>query len=408
MNPGDPQKTDDALSQAYYRDRNVADMDTGSGDSRRRIMSLLAVHVVPVVILLFGSDLVLREALSEKTLLPYMQVEPAFYRMKVDYFLSKPTPDVLFMGSSRIRDAVIPREFCKELSAYLGRETTGYNLGLVNARMEECLTVAGSHLPEPPPPYVVVGFSGTEVVKVHQFNFASRFLWRFPDLTSYLLRTAFVDFEVKNIEHYIEAQICRFWYLFENRDAIETYLTEHVQSLLGIGDPDRVAFREDEKQRLLAYALAGDGYHPPPREGTEGFRTLDELIADDPESIHIPHRERARDPGLFNEKSVEAIDRLVTSLRARGCRVALVETPPSPYLQNWNRVLHGENFRRWMRGVADDLDVPFFAFPPPPDPSELNALYRDVDHLTSDGAKLYTHYLFIHLRDAGFFEEDAP
>ena len=61
-----------------------------------------------------------------------------------------------------------------------------------------------------------------------------------------------------------------------------------------------------------------------------------------------------------------------------------------------------------MRGVAKELDVLFLAFPPPPDPSGLNALYRDVDHMTSEGARLYTHYLFIQLRDAGFFEEDAP
>jgi hypothetical protein len=93
-------------------------------------------------------------------------------------------------------------------------------------------------------------------------------------------------------------------------------------------------------------------------------------------------------------------------LAERGCQLAVVETPVSPWLQQRNPVLHGDVFRQRMSELADELGIVWI--PMPERTTHLtNALYTDACHLSAAGARRYTRLLFRALDDAGFLQDDG-
>jgi hypothetical protein len=396
----------EGLSQAFYRDRNVADARTGPGDSRVTLLRSLAAWGLPMFLLLFLADLALEWAFPPEALLPYMQKEIAFYTMKVERFGEGPVPDVLFIGSSRMRDAVIPSVFAADLASHLERPVNAFNLGLGGAQAVEYHALVSSHLPDPPPPYVILGFSGTEVAHVQNFAYASRFLWSVPNFISYLKRTSFKDFRVKHVEYFIESLLCRFWYLFEYRDSLSKRIAEPIAAFLGLEkDPGDPGESDAERSRIIANVLAEDGYEP----FLSAFTNLEHRLKNNPKSIRkkMQKRELIKDPDMFDDATILLLKEIVSCLRGKGSRVALVETPPSPYLQALNPVLHGRGFRTFMSRAAKEIDVLFLPFTPW-ETGLSNAMYGDLSHLSKAGAEIYSHFLFHKLRQAGFFEGDGP
>lgn len=342
--------------------------------------------------------------------------EAGFYTLKLELFLETPTPDLLFMGSSRMRDAAVPADFAKYLSMYWKRRARVYNLGLAGAGSEEWFALATDFLHDPASRHVVIGFTGREISTVHEFRYASRFLWHFPHFLSYLKRTSYGKFRVKNVEFYIEQIICRFWYLFAQRDALSEWAEEYFGVLLGlspdVNDPEDLAdlhpkARADlkrkhvERRRLIRHVFAKDGYAP--------FLPTDwnlaETLKRNPGFKIMNWKELDQNRDNLSEDSVVLLKLTVDALREKGCKVALVETPVSPYLQELNPVLHGDYFRQWMAEHARELDVPFFPFPPE-ETKLTNDWYGDSSHLSEKGAKKYTFLLFEKLRNAGFFKEE--
>ncbi len=393
----------DVLSQAFFRDKNVADMVTGPDDPRGKILRSLAALVLPVILLLFVLDLVVQKAFPLETLLPYTQFAEALYKFKVAHYLNEPTPDVLVIGSSRIRQGVNAKEFGRGLTKYWGRPARVYNLGLDNAQAEECYALVTSFLGEPPPPYVIIGISGSEAGNVHNFRFASRFLWNLPHLFSYLQRTSYKNFRIKHVEYYLESILGRHWYLFEHRDALKKLVTQWMEYKTGLMSDKGWASQKESRKNLAQIILAEDGYEAFHGRG----ESLAERIARDPGSIHIPPHGYVKNPTAFNDDSVEILRLTLDALRKAGSKVILVEAPPSPYLQEKNQVNHGQGFRRWMTRVARDLDVGFIPFPPK-EKILSNDLYGDTNHLNPEGALKYTRILIYKLIRAGFIEKEAP
>ncbi|HZM00087.1 MAG TPA: hypothetical protein VFD43_07545 [Planctomycetota bacterium] len=206
----------DLLEQAWLRDRNVADTVVTGGHSIFRRLAWRAAAVLAGLVVV---DLVLAATLPPVALLPDSQIEAAEYSLKVDRFAASPAPDVLFLGSSRVRDAVVPSLVASLLEQAWGRPARAYNLGLPNATLEEYRAIVGSHLPDPAPRYVVLGLSGTELVNPDTFQYASRFLWHWSDFSSWLADVSWEGFRVEHVENYIELELARRWYLFGQRRA---------------------------------------------------------------------------------------------------------------------------------------------------------------------------------------------
>jgi hypothetical protein len=397
------QAGEDVLSQAFFRDRNVAEEGKGPGDSRIRIFRRMAFFLVPVLILLFGVDLAVRYLLPPERLLPYMQKDIAFYTLKVDRFLEKPAPDLLVLGSSRTRKGVNGQLLSHKISKYWGRPARAFNLGLDGAMAEEIYALLTSHMHDPPPPYVVVCLSGMEVTQAHNFRFAPRFLWKFRNFLGYVSGTSFDDFSAESVEYYIESILCNFWYMFSHRDALLKLVAEKAGVFLGVESSIQEAElrASPKRQESLGVILAEYGYkaehHPGPN--------WEEQMRADPKKIpKISKLRLEKDEALFTESSVELLRRIVEQVKKMGSKLIFVEIPPSPIDQRTRSMMGGEKFRAWMNGVADELDVTFLTMPAK-ETGLTNALYIDASHLTARGADHYTHLLFDKIRAVGFLDE---
>ncbi len=401
----DQQRRAEALEQAFCRDQDLAPRGSDEGDSAGTILSRLLLRVVPVLILLVLLDLLLRRFLPQERLLPYMDDEIASYTLLVDNYVQRPAPDVLFLGSSRMRDAVDPTLFAELLSQKLGRPASAFNLALGGAEAEELHAIATSHVPDPPP-CVVLGFSGAEVGSVHRFRFASRFLWNFDNLVDYLRRTSPTRLEVKHVEYFIEQSICAPWYLFRHRDPLSAFVWQGARQVAGIGlTEEELKVRAWNRERLLPYVLSPDGHQELHPQG----KPLSALIEENPlhGAVLLRGRELNRDPGFFDAAAAHLLERTVTVLRERGSSVILVETPTSPHMQEYNDVLYGEYFRDRISELAAHLDVPFIPFRPS-ESGLTDYFYQDRNHLSAKGARRYTQLLFQALSDNGLFEVLRP
>jgi hypothetical protein len=394
---------EDVLSQAFFRDRNVADEGKGPGESRLKIFRRMAVYLVPVLVLLFVIDLAARKLFPPEKLLPYMQKDIAFYTLKVDRFLEKPAPDLLVLGSSRTRKGVNARLLSHKLTKYWGRPARAFNLGLDGAMAEEIYALLTSHMHDPPPPYVVICLSGMEVTQAHNFRFAPRFLWKLPNFIGYLFGTSFEDFSAESVEYYIESILCNFWYLFNHRDAFMKMVAEKAGVFLGVESSINEAEMRasPRRQESLGVILADYGYKAEHHQ----VPNWEEQMRADPKKVPKISKERLeKDEALFTESSVELVRKIVEQVRAMGSKLILVEIPPSPIDQRTRSMMGGEKFRAWMNGVADELGVTFITMPAK-ETGLTNALYIDASHLNARGADRYTHLLFDKIRAAGFLEE---
>lgn len=391
------------LGQAFFREGGAADTGTGRGTLALRRFGVRFAIVLALLALL---DLWVRAACPPELLLDWTLAEEAAYTVKVQRFREASAPDVLFLGSSRVRDGLVPEVFAADLSSAWGRPASVYNLGLMAAKAEEYLALARSHLPDPPPRRVVLGLTGSEVVRAYNFQYASRFLWRLPDALDWLGRT---PADVRDPEHvgwYLESLLGRLWYAFGQRDALRGALLDRLRAagLAPALEPAQVVIRAQTARLSREFVLSQDGYRPRAEPATE---TLDVRIRNAPESIHVPPRELERSPQLMAQADFPELRALAALLHERGSRLALVETPVSPYLQRRNPVLHGPVFRERMSELAAELDILWV--PMPPEETFLSdASYEDVNHLTEPGARRYTRLVYRGLAQRGFFEDRAP
>jgi hypothetical protein len=387
------------LGQAFYRDGDLPAAAVAEQRSRLHARHVLGSAVL-VVALLTTFDLTLRWLLPPEILARWMQGEPAAYTVKIDHFRRAPAPDVLFLGSSRVRDAVVPDVVEAELAPQWRQPPRTYNLGLVNAKAEEYLSIVRDHLPDPPPRYVVLGVTGSELIRPWNFVYASRFLWTASGLLDYLRRTDWEHFEAIHVEYFLEGLVARGWYLFGQRDALRALLIESLEQ-----DPpaDLAAKRAERRRAQLDYLLADDGYE---RTEPDSAETLAARLRHDPEGVRVPARELNRDPSQLVEARVEELALMAAELARRGSRLALVETPVSPWLQTLNPVLHGPAFRERAAALCAELGIVWVPMPPERTLLDDNS-YLDVNHLTEPGARRYSRLLVRELLQAGFFEEPA-
>ncbi len=404
--PPPPADDADLLAEAFFREKNVADLaDAGVDGAGPSIARRLVPLVLGVVALLVVTDVALRHWMPVEDLVPWMAPEPAAYIAKVERFASSPAPDVLVLGSSRVRDGVVPDEVEGEIVKRGGPELDVYSLGLVNAKLAEWRAFARSHLPDPAPKRVVIGVTGSELVRVHGFQYAARFLWRPADLVDYVGRTSYEDFKVANVESFLESLLGECWYLFQQRLPLRKRLVETVLETVGLGENDagKLERRAATRAWLTDFIMSEDGYAPQPDAPA---RSLAQSIKLDERDVQrsIPQRELVRDSEM-REGSFEVLAELVADLKSQGCSVALVEMPTSPYLQALNPVLHGDVFRQRAAELCEELDIVWIAMPPSRT-FLTDAMYTDVNHLDVNGARRYSRVLGRLLLASGFLDED--
>jgi len=348
---------------------------------------------------LAAADFALRATLPPEELLPWMEREFAAYTVKVARFAAAPAPDVLLVGNSRVHDGLVPAVFAEALTQRWGRPASVYNLGLMNAKAAEFAALVRGHFPEPVPRHVIFGISGTEFANVGEFQYASRFLWNGGELLDYLERTPLHDVQRAHVADFLDASLGRLWYAFGERDALRAALENGVRGVLGLPEgPKMVALRAQIGRYNRADVLSPDGTSA----DETAVPSLATLLSRG-EKIRIPPYSLGDASELIEGRDFPLMRQVLGELAARGCRVALVEVPPSPWLQEQCPDFHGELFRQRMAEFAGSLHVPFVAVPP----SEsflTDGAYVDANHLNPAGAQRLSTLLVQRLAEAGYFD----
>jgi hypothetical protein len=393
--PADP--AGDTLEQAFFRERPKAVVSDAPREPGRRMLRRVALRALIVLLLLAAGDLLVRLLVPPESLLPWMDREFASYTVKVDRFEHAPAPDLLFLGNSRVHEGIVPSVFADALQQSWGRPVRVFNLGLMNAKAEEFAAIVRGHLPDPPPARIVFGISGTEFTHVDEFQYASRFLWSATDVCDYLHRTPASRIEREHVENWLEAAVGKAWYCFAERDALQAGLEAQIRSLFGQPDENRaVRLRVSRYNRMDA--LSADGTS---NEGVPQSNLASMLAAGD--DVRIPPYSLGDTREITRGADFPLMRAVLTELAARGCRVALVEVPPSPWLQEQAPEFHGDPFRQRMAEFAGSLGLPFV--PMPPSTTLLgNDAYVDANHLSHDGAARFSAILVKRLAATGFFE----
>ncbi len=389
------------LAAAFGRDVDLAAGRGGPREPGRRVFLRFALRAGLVLALLAAADAVLRAAYPPESLLPFMDREFAAYTVKVERFAAQPAPDLLLLGNSRVHDGLVPAVFAEALGARWGRPVRAYNLGLMNAKPAEFAALVRGHLPDPPPRRVILGVSGTELVNDDEFQYASRFLWDAAECADYLGRTPAAKIRARHVENAVEAGLASLCYAFAQRDALRAALVERLDDARGASPA-----RPQRRTRILvarhnlAEVLSEDGF----READEVNLRLTDLLAADPDAVRIPPYSLG-DPGeLVAGADFPLMRRVLLDLQAKGCLVALVEMPPSPWLQQKFPEFHGPLFRRRLAELSVSLGVPCVVMPPA-ETFLTDAAYIDANHLGRAGAQRFSRLLLERLLAAGFFDE---
>jgi len=403
----------DVLSEAWYRDQSPVERDPiipQSGNAMGRFLRVAGL----TILLLLVFDLVLRATLPETELLEEKDSGALHYLAKIRQLEQGPTPDVLVLGSSRVRRAIIPDVMEAELSQVLKVPTKVFNLGLNNAKIAEYHALISSHLPDPPPRFVILGFSGTEVVNEHSFNVASSAAWKLGDCIDYLKRTPFKHFQLKHVENYLLLELSRAWYMFDRREELGNSLAWKIENNLGLVPEINRKRREKLLQNIQVILSSNDGYWE--MVDTTEVGILANRLERNPDAVRIPPRELILPPEIVYGGRFSMLRETVLRLRDHGCKVALVETPPSPWLQNQNPVMHGSGlppsrrypsgvpgFRTRMKELSEELGITFITFNAK-NCGLTNSFYLDINHMTHDGATKFSQMMVKRLWRAGFFE----
>lgn len=393
----------DTLGEAFFRDRPGAQADDAPREPGRVVVRRVALRVLLLLALLAAGDLLVRLLVPPESLLPWMEREFASYTMKVSRFESSPAPDLLFLGNSRVHDGVVPSIFAEALTRRWKRPEDQparvFSLGLMNAKAAEFAAVARDHLPDPPPRRIVIGLSGTEFANADEFQYASRFLWSSSEFCDYLQRTPFEKLRGEHVENWLEASLGRAFYGYAERDALRAALMAQGRAALGLPEPDRaVRLRIGRYNRMDALSPEGTW-----NEGLPEPNLAQMLERGD--DVRIPPYSRGDPRELVEGHDFPLMRAVITELAARGCRVALAEIPPSPWLQEQAPEWHGELFRRRLTDFAASLGVPFVSMEPGTT-FLTDEHYLDANHLNRRGAQRCSKILLDRLAATGFFDGD--
>jgi|GEM_PF-3188791 len=401
MQPDTPAPTPELLGAAYTRDADLSAEPGGPREPGRVILGRFALRAALVLALLAVVDVFVRAARPPESLLPGMDREFAAYTVKVERFASQPAPDVLLLGNSRVHDGLVPAVFAEGLGARWGRPVRAYNLGLMNAKAAEFAALVRNHFPDPPPRRVIFGVSGTELVNDPEFQYASRFLWDVGECADWLARTPLGRIETAHLENALDAGMASLCYSYAERDALSLPFLQAAGDRLGLRlSRTHRRVREIVARHNLADVLAPDGFELDDEEHPR----LTDLLTADPDGVRIPPYSLGDPSELVAGADFPLMRRVVLELQARGCLVALVEMPPSPWLQERCPEFHGPLFRRRLQEFAASVGATCVLMPP----SEtllIDAVYIDANHLGRAGANRCSRMVLDRLLDAGYFDE---
>ena len=272
----------------------------------------------------------------------------ADYARKPDVLRSIEMPDIVLMGSSRAKYALVPGVF----EAATGQST--YNLGIAGSKTVEWLTLAKRVFAERAPRLVVLGVNASEFRADYLPTAAARHLFTFADLRE-SIATDGVSMAVTGA--YLRQRLGPLWAAYDRRYELKMWGQEQLGGLL-----PKYAQASRELRRRVAKPCPPKGYDHPWIHGRQrrdlGLRLLEDRAA----VVAASRPTFAKRAGPFRR-----LGQLLGWFHDRGIAIVVAYLPNSP-----------ETERRWAdiepqmidaiaavcreRGVAflrcDETDLP--------------------------------------------------
>lgn len=300
------------------------------GPSHRRRIILCATTAV----FMLGADFVVRQAA------PVLKgYDVADYARKPGVLRSIEMPDIVLMGSSRAKYALVPSVF----EAATGQ--SAYNLAIAGTKTVEWLTLAKQVFAEREPKLVVVGVNASEFRADYLPTAAARHLFTFADLReSIAMDGASMDVAGQ----YIRRRLGPLWATYDRRYELKMWGQERLGGLL-----PKYAQASRELRRRVADSCPPKGYDHPWIHGRQrrdlGLRLLEDRAA----VVAASRPKFDRRAGPFRR-----LGQLLGWFHQRGIAVIVAYLPNSPETQ-----------RRWadveprmidaIEAVCRERSVPF-------------------------------------------------
>lgn len=180
--------------------------------------------------------------------------------------------DIVLMGSSRAKYALVPDEF----TAVTGRPA--YNAAIAGSKVVEWQLLAKRLFAGQRPRLVVVGINASELRADYLPTTAARHLFELPDLLEHLRQDRP---SVEVVGNYLRSRLGPAWTLFDSRYELKTWCEEQLASLL----PKHAQAAKELRERV-ARPNPPDGYDHPWLRGRQ-LRTLQERLTTDPADVII-------------------------------------------------------------------------------------------------------------------------
>ena len=290
-----------------FRESRPAKRSTVRRSPRRRRLTIDLTAAVCLLAIEWGvrrGDRALRDYDARRQIHAYARKPEALGRI--------PMPDVVLMGSSRARYALVPEVFESALGA------PSYNLAIAGSKTAEWQILARRFLLDRRPRLVVLGVNAGEFRADYQPRAAAEFLFDWRDFAE----SCRLDGPSQPVtERFVRSRIARASALLNRRHELKML----AQTRLGRVLPKHAQEARELRDRV-ARPLPGDGYEHPWEDGRR-LRTLQDRID------RGDHRDSER--FLIPEYEPEAVafhrfDELLRELDRVGITVAVAYVPNSP------------------------------------------------------------------------------
>jgi len=264
-------------------------------------------------VFMLGADLAVRRAA------PVLKnYDVADYGRKPSALRSIEMPDIVLMGSSRAKYALVPSVF----EAATGQ--SAYNLGIAGTKTVEWLTLAKRVFAERVPKLVVLGVNASEFRADYLPTAAARHLFTFADLRESIAMDG-VSMDVAG--QYARRRLGPLWAAYDRRYELKMWGQECLGEFL-----PKYAQASRELRRRVAEPCPPKGYDHPWIHGRQrrdlGLRLLEDRAA----VVAASRPKFARGAGSFRRLS-----QLLGWFREKGITVIVAYLPNSP-----------ETERRWV------------------------------------------------------------
>ncbi len=229
--------------------------------NRKRCLIVAASALVTI----FAADAFVRR--MAPTLAAY---DVADYQRKPNHLALRLMPDIVLMGSSRAKYALVPKEFRR----LTGLET--YNLAIAGTKVAEWQTIAEHLFSERRPRLLVLGVNASEFRADYLPTYAARNLFDFHDL----LRSIRIEGpSVEIVGQYLRRTLGPWWATYDRRYELKMFAQEKLAAAL----PKHAQLSMELRARVAA-PVPADGFEHPWQRGRQ-LRNLEVRLLADPAGI---------------------------------------------------------------------------------------------------------------------------